>query len=737
MNNSNFSWGKLVLYFFAIFVLPLTSNALISFPDKIDTKQERINIQTVLNTVMIPSPNLVIDGVLGKKSIQAIQAFQELLGLTPDGKVGPLTRSALESSQTNNITISSYSATSSSHPGCSTGALFSTITGKSCVSTTSGGITTSSTLGCNGSNKFSTITGASCTSTSTTKKTSGGGGGGGGGSSSSNTTTTTTCSGSSTQSCTITNGSGTQSRSCTNGSWGSWGTCSVSSCNSGYQISGNTCITVATGGCKSGEYLSAETGACLLQVPGNTYFVSTNGNDSNPGTFSQPFATWQRAVEASHPGDITYIRGGVYQPTTHLYGTNTAIGMVIDPVGYHKGFSGTAQAPIRYYAYPPDWNAGNFPILDGSLVGPNENRWNGGIAVDNAEYIYFKGLTVRNIKQTPPDFSHSKPYSEAFGIGTSGANFIFENMIVHDIDGRGFVHWSFAWNSFDGPGSLFSSNTTKWINCDAYNLYDRYAQLPGNAADGWKVHGYYGNNLSWEGCRAWNYSDDGFDPSGQAYRTFKNCWAMSTDKYKGLSTAWDIEGNGFKVTGINKDLVPKYVMGEKSFVTIQNSIAADNVGKGFVNNLLVSYDNNNVWPNGGKIYNNFAYNNDVGFYDAKASTLRNNISYKSRGIGPIGDKVEVEIYTEDYTESNNTWKAQHAPGSSWPWAITNPAYNVTDNDFISLDTSQLTRPRKADGSLPDITFGHLASGSDLINTGINVGLLYNGSAPDLGAFEAD
>jgi len=45
------------------------------------------------------------------------------------------------------------------------------------------------------------------------------------------------------------------------------------------------------------------------------------------------------------------------------------------------------------------------------------------------------------------------------------------------------------------------------------------------------------------------------------------------------------------------------------------------------------------------------------------------------------------------------------------------------------------RPRKVDGSLPDITFGHLKAGSDLIDKGINVGLPYSGSAPDLGAFE--
>ena len=55
---------------------------------------------------------------------------------------------------------------------------------------------------------------------------------------------------------------------------------------------------------------------------------------------------------------------------------------------------------------------------------------------------------------------------------------------------------------------------------------------------------------------------------------------------------------------------------------------------------------------------------------------------------------------------------------------------------MSLDVSQLLRPRKADGSLPDITFGHLASGSDLIDAGTYVGIPYQGSAPDLGYYES-
>ena len=41
------------------------------------------------------------------------------------------------------------------------------------------------------------------------------------------------------------------------------------------------------------------------------------------------------------------------------------------------------------------------------------------------------------------------------------------------------------------------------------------------------------------------------------------------------------------------------------------------------------------------------------------------------------------------------------------------------------------------GGLPDNDFVKIASGSDLIDAGIDVGLPFNGVAPDIGAHESD
>ena len=501
--------------------------------------------------------------------------------------------------------------------------------------------------------------------------------------------------------------------------------------------------------CNDGEYCSH--GVCLLQVSGETYFVALWGNDSNNGTFEQPFYSWQKGAEFAEPGDIVYIRGGVWYPREYI-GYYSTIGIIIEPNEHntYAGVSGTKESPIRYYNYP-----GEKPIVDGSFIEPTTYGWLGGISIHYAEYIYLRGLTVRHIHQNPPDWSRKqKPYSEVGGIGSSGANIHYENMVSHDIDGRGFQHWSYAWNDFDGEDAMFESDNTTWINCDAYNLYDRYSESPGNAADGWKVHGYYGNSFYWEGCRAFNYSDDGFDPSGQAYRHFNNCWAMASNKYENIDEEWKIEGNGYKLTGMGFDYTPNYIPNEKNFVKIENSIAADCTGSGggvgFYNNIGVHRGGG--YPNGARLINNFAYKNGIGYSDSNGSTYNNNIVYDSRDIDPIGWKYELSTYLAWYNESNNSWIYNDPSPGSIPWWYYNPAFNVTDEDFESLDMAELMKIRKADGSLPDISFGHLSKESDLIDRGkiiegyhcVTAGehpdedcVEWYGLSPDLGPFESN
>jgi hypothetical protein len=95
----------------------------------------------------------------------------------------------------------------------------------------------------------------------------------------------------------------------------------------------------------------------------------------------------------------------------------------------------------------------------------------------------------------------------------------------------------------------------------------------------------------------------------------------------------------------------------------------------------------------------------------KTLTVKNSLS-----LGPYGTLSSNSI------QQTNSWMS--------------PFATVTVADFQSVDTTGVRGPRKPDGSLPDVSFLHLAAGSPLIDAGTDIGLSYAGAAPDLGAFEA-
>jgi hypothetical protein len=67
-----------------------------------------------------------------------------------------------------------------------------------------------------------------------------------------------------------------------------------------------------------------------------------------------------------------------------------------------------------------------------------------------------------------------------------------------------------------------------------------------------------------------------------------------------------------------------------------------------------------------------------------------------------------------------------------------PAGSGGDRSGITIPvhaTGPAVAPRLADGSLPFLDFLRLAPGSHLIDAGVDVGLPYNGAAPDLGWLE--
>ena len=410
-----------------------------------------------------------------------------------------------------------------------------------------------------------------------------------------------------------------------------------------------------------------QVGATLWETSSTAYYVSTTGDDDDPGTITEPWATWSKAFNTAVAGDTVYFRGGTYPIEV-----SSGLGIQYDTDNHN----GTAGNWVCYFNYP-----GETPILDCDAV--VNTGFNVAIVLNDAEYIHFKGLHIINVNEAndPPNGGI------CYGIYTERNFHVkFENIVLHDIGGKAMNHGT--------------SYYTEVINCDAYDCNDQYSHAPGGWATGFANENSASDDCYtyYYGCRAWNCSDQGFSTGGDRGTViYEKCWAYDN----GLNT--DGEGFNFKLGYMN--INPS---ANDPHVIMKNCIGAYGRYGGMTTNDQGYYGQFLY------VYNNFFYHNgNYGVFVLNPAdndlrrTFRNNISYDS----------PAEYVINPYTASNNSWDSE---------------VTVTADDFVSLDYSQMKASRKADNSLPDITFGTLVEGSDLIDAGLDVGLDFNGTAPDLG-----
>ncbi len=126
--------------------------------------------------------------------------------------------------------------------------------------------------------------------------------------------------------------------------------------------------------------------------PGEVYYVSPEGVDSNPGTFEQPWATVHHAARTLQAGDTAYVRGGRYEMPERW-----------DALIMPKN-SGTAEAPIIYAGYP-----GETAIIDGEnhhcahdtrVPHAIYDRDRGLFQIEEKEYVTVKNLHLQNSRKS-------------------------------------------------------------------------------------------------------------------------------------------------------------------------------------------------------------------------------------------------------------------------------------------------------------------------------------------------
>ena len=460
-----------------------------------------------------------------------------------------------------------------------------------------------------------------------------------------------------------------------------------------------------------------------LTASATTYYVAPTGSDTAAGSLAAPFASWAHAQSVVKPGDTVYFRGGTY---TYTDATSTCASQTSSISDVVLTVSGTAGNMINYFAYP-----GETPVFDFSGVNDTAKYSCRQIGVNvKANYLHLRGLEFKGVLQL------NNQNHESWCVYLTGGSYnLFEQLDAHHNEGPGFFIQQ-------GTGNTF-------LNCDSHENEDMLTSNgDGQSADGFGCHptDTGGGNL-FHGCRAWWNSDDGWDfiHSSQVC-TVEYSWSWYHGyKPDTLQNGQPValaagNGNGFKGGGY--DMPPTGIPATPPLHILQKNASFYNKAAGF-------YANHS--PISQFFYNNTGYHNNPDFNmlgvgsdntsSISVGTLRNNLAF----AGALTSNMNLGGSISD---EDNSWdtalgvtvaatdfqNVDFAPPASCPAPYT-PGGTVCVPPTDTVSFAGMASARNGDGSLPDLPFLHLATGSDLIDKGVDVGLPYAGKAPDLGCFE--
>ena len=428
---------------------------------------------------------------------------------------------------------------------------------------------------------------------------------------------------------------------------------------------------------------------CSLTLSATTYFASPAGKGDGSSITSP--TTFKAGVSAlKNGGDTLYLLEGTYTFT--------------DKFSINK--KGSSSQYIVIAGYP-----GDNVLLDFHQV-PYGTR---GITIHaDALFVHLKDFAIA--------------WSGKNNLYCEGSYCLFENLDIYGSADTGC--------QMKKGGNNIILNVDSHDNFDYQTMSGTTANFGGNA-DGFADKQFSGSGNHYIGCRAWNNSDDGWDffqrvSSSQTiiencvcYRNgapyydmthhprvqtdqawfnsmlgtqmkdrYGNTITITLDKYPNQGN-----GNGFKLGG----------GGTNHKVLLHHSLSVANYSRGF--------DQNN---NDGEmvLVNNTAHANSTNYgFTTKYGSLAisNCITFQSQNTDSYKAKSMAD-------SGHNSWEN---------------GLKAEKSDFRSLDTTQILAKRTAEGALPDGSCLRLVTGSKLIDAGINVGLAYNGEAPDLGCYETD
>ena len=396
------------------------------------------------------------------------------------------------------------------------------------------------------------------------------------------------------------------------------------------------------------------------------YYVSPDGDNNNPGTLSQPWATIQKAADTITAGSTVYVRGGVYneQVTINVSGSSA---------GGYISFQ-------NYQGEKPVVDGSNFTVPSGAA---------GLFLIENKNYIVLKGFEIRN-------YSSSTKNIVPAGIHVRGTSHHIElrNNHIHHIETHAPVNS--AGQDADAHGiSVYGTSAPESINnliIDGNELYDLILGSSEALALNGNVETFQVTNNTVRDTNNIAIDCIGFEGTSpdSAYDQARNGEISGNKVYNISSYGNPSYGAEYSAGGIYVD-GGRDIIVQRNVVTLSDigiEIASEHSGRA-TSNITVS--NNIIYNNkiagiamGGyddqrgstrdcKVINNTLYHNDTRMdgngelllqFDIKNNIIKNNIfnansqSILISNLYPqnTGSVVDYNLYFSPEESENSTWQ---------------------------------------------------------------------------------
>jgi len=468
-----------------------------------------------------------------------------------------------------------------------------------------------------------------------------------------------------------------------------------------------------------------------------TYYVDANGNDTNPGTISQPWKTIQKAALTMVAGDKCIVLSGNYQGDVNI----TKSGTATDPIVYEANGEAVLNASFKIDANYI--RVAGFEVIAGGIFTNgdycqvldnyvHDRTGNAGIGA-YGRYGTIRGNTVvravecgikvngqnnlienNDISHTltqPPDHSYT---TDADGIRFFGTGHIFRKNYIHHImhsetGGDPHIDGFQTW----GPASdmVFEQNFYESVDTSGSNQTAMVSDLSGPV-----------NNLTFR----------------------NNIFLMNDPGYCAMSLYHVGDTPGIfieNISVVNNTFVHKNgsATGAIWMRAIRNSTVKNNIFYDYCSELVKSYvnfytdlpseniniGNNCVYNTSGAYPNNGAYPNDLWMTNPEFVNLES-ADFHIKSNSPCIDKGEIlSTVPNDYDGNLRPQGAgydigayEYVQSNQAPVANAGPDQTVIDNDRngseeVTLDGSGSSDP---DGNIVSFVW---TEGATQIATGVN------------------